>query len=95
MCVYFRWPDHVCPCMQRRPRAFELGAQSAAARQLPRSPLMKFNCSNLTDPPEKPTDVRCQTVQVGSKMSNDVTCHWNPGTRDPVMHTNYTLYIEE
>ncbi|XP_076140563.1 interleukin-6 receptor subunit beta isoform X2 [Alosa pseudoharengus] len=60
------------------------------------------NCSSNTYgilldkgyPPEKPTDVKCQAVQDGAKISSNVTCHWNPGTRDPIMHTKYTLYME-
>ncbi|KAL2100264.1 hypothetical protein ACEWY4_004658 [Coilia grayii] len=45
-------------------------------------------------PPQKPTALKCQSVQKDTKISNNVTCEWNPGTRDPRIQTEYTLCVE-
>ncbi|XP_062869925.1 interleukin-6 receptor subunit beta [Trichomycterus rosablanca] len=43
-------------------------------------------------PPSKPENLTCIALQDGKRMSSNLTCSWEPGTRDPLIPTSYTLY---
>ncbi|KAJ8286724.1 hypothetical protein GJAV_G00042590 [Gymnothorax javanicus] len=45
-------------------------------------------------PPEKPDDLSCMVGQSGESLSSIMTCSWNPGKRDPILNTSYTLVAE-
>lgn len=45
-------------------------------------------------PPLKPKDLNCIAHQDGSIISPELTCSWDPGTRDPIISTNYTLHTK-
>ncbi|KAJ8339608.1 hypothetical protein SKAU_G00363940 [Synaphobranchus kaupii] len=45
-------------------------------------------------PPEKPDNLLCTVVQSGRELSRNLTCSWNPGKRDPILTTTYTLFAE-
>lgn len=44
-------------------------------------------------PPLKPEDLQCIALQDGNNISPELTCSWDPGTRNPIIKTNYTLFI--
>ncbi|KAJ8401901.1 hypothetical protein AAFF_G00374820 [Aldrovandia affinis] len=41
--------------------------------------------------PEKPENVSCIVAQSGEDLSPIMKCSWSPGSRDPILPTNYTL----
>ncbi|XP_064164620.1 interleukin-6 receptor subunit beta-like [Anguilla rostrata] len=45
-------------------------------------------------PPEKPDNLSCVVLQSGKGLSPTMTCFWNPGERDPILNTTYTLLVE-
>ncbi|XP_064158204.1 uncharacterized protein LOC135236011 isoform X2 [Anguilla rostrata] len=45
-------------------------------------------------PPEKPDNLSCIVLQSGKGLSPIMTCFWNPGERDPILNTTYTLLVE-
>ncbi|TSS11555.1 Ankyrin repeat domain-containing protein 55 [Bagarius yarrelli] len=45
-------------------------------------------------PPLKPENLTCIALQDGNNISPELTCSWDPGTRDPIIKTNYTLFIK-
>ncbi|KAI4878836.1 hypothetical protein NFI96_033549 [Prochilodus magdalenae] len=45
-------------------------------------------------PPIKPKNLTCVAVQDGDQLSPNLTCSWDPGTRNPLILTNYTLYAQ-
>ncbi|KAG5834400.1 hypothetical protein ANANG_G00261110 [Anguilla anguilla] len=45
-------------------------------------------------PPEKPDNLSCIVLQSGKGLSRTMTCFWNPGERDPILNTTYTLLVE-
>ncbi|KAG9353595.1 hypothetical protein JZ751_011715 [Albula glossodonta] len=45
-------------------------------------------------PPEKPENISCIVVQSGTELSPEMTCSWFPGKRDPILPTNYTLFMQ-
>ncbi|KAI1905347.1 hypothetical protein AGOR_G00015170 [Albula goreensis] len=47
-----------------------------------------------SDPPEKPENISCIVVQSGTELSPEMTCSWFPGKRDPILPTNYTLFMQ-
>ncbi|XP_058268553.1 interleukin-6 receptor subunit beta [Hemibagrus wyckioides] len=44
-------------------------------------------------PPLKPNNLTCIALQNGKNISPELTCSWDPGKRDPIIRTNYTLSI--
>ncbi|MCI4388367.1 hypothetical protein PGIGA_G00084920 [Pangasianodon gigas] len=48
---------------------------------------------DIGHPPSKPKDLQCIALQDGNSISPELSCSWDPGTRDPMIRTNYTLYI--
>ncbi|XP_010887884.2 interleukin-6 receptor subunit beta isoform X2 [Esox lucius] len=46
-------------------------------------------------PPEKPNNLSCMAVQSGQKISPILNCSWEPGTRDELLKTNYTLHTSD
>ncbi|KAK7126214.1 hypothetical protein R3I93_021560 [Phoxinus phoxinus] len=45
-------------------------------------------------PPLKPENLTCMAVQEGSGISPNLNCFWDPGTRDPLLDTTYTLNVK-
>ncbi|XP_073730027.1 interleukin-6 receptor subunit beta [Misgurnus anguillicaudatus] len=45
-------------------------------------------------PPLKPTNLTCIAIQEQNNISPDLQCFWDPGMRDPILETHYTLYAE-
>ncbi|XP_036451541.1 interleukin-6 receptor subunit beta isoform X2 [Colossoma macropomum] len=43
-------------------------------------------------PPLEPKNLTCVALQVGKMISPNLTCSWDPGTRDPLIRTKYTLF---
>ncbi|KAF5901922.1 ankyrin repeat domain-containing protein 55, partial [Clarias magur] len=43
-------------------------------------------------PPLKPKNLKCIAHQDGTSISNKLNCSWDPGTRDPILNTSYTLH---
>ncbi|XP_026996793.2 interleukin-6 receptor subunit beta-like [Tachysurus fulvidraco] len=46
-------------------------------------------------PPLKPKVVNCIALQDGNNFSPKLTCSWDPGKRDPIINTTYTLFIRD
>ncbi|XP_036384239.1 interleukin-6 receptor subunit beta-like isoform X1 [Megalops cyprinoides] len=47
-------------------------------------------------PPEKPRNLTCMVVlSVHNPSRSPMTCWWDPGTRDPILDTSYTLIVRE
>ncbi|XP_056322292.1 interleukin-6 receptor subunit beta [Danio aesculapii] len=45
-------------------------------------------------PPMKPRNLTCIALQRKKDISPDLNCYWEPGLRDPLLATNYTLYAQ-
>lgn len=45
-------------------------------------------------PPMKPKNLTCIALQRKKDISPDLNCYWEPGLRDPLLATNYTLYAQ-
>ncbi|XP_067290345.1 interleukin-6 receptor subunit beta-like [Pseudorasbora parva] len=45
--------------------------------------------------PLKPKNLTCIAVQEGNDISPNLKCYWEPGSRDPLLDTTYTLYADE
>lgn len=43
-------------------------------------------------PPLKPENLTCVAVQDGEMISPNLTCSWDPGTRNPLIPTTYSLF---
>ncbi|XP_015193115.2 interleukin-6 receptor subunit beta [Lepisosteus oculatus] len=46
-------------------------------------------------PPEKPQNLTCQVLQSGGSLSPLMQCSWDPGNRDPILVTSYTLVAKK
>uniref|UniRef100_A0A9J7WVZ4 Interleukin 6 cytokine family signal transduce n=2 Tax=Cyprinus carpio carpio TaxID=630221 RepID=A0A9J7WVZ4_CYPCA len=44
-------------------------------------------------PPLKPKNLSCIAVQEDKKISPNLNCSWDPGSRDPLLDTTYTVYV--
>uniref|UniRef100_A0A672MYC1 Interleukin-6 receptor subunit beta-like n=1 Tax=Sinocyclocheilus grahami TaxID=75366 RepID=A0A672MYC1_SINGR len=44
-------------------------------------------------PPLKPKNLSCLAVQEGKDISSYLNCSWDPGSRSPLLDTNYTLTV--
>lgn len=44
--------------------------------------------------PSKPKNLTCLALQEDDNFSPNLQCFWNPGTRDPLLNTTYTLHAE-
>lgn len=44
-------------------------------------------------PPLKPENLQCVAVQEGKRVSSKLNCSWDPGKRDPLIPTTYTLTV--
>ncbi|XP_018600443.1 interleukin-6 receptor subunit beta isoform X2 [Scleropages formosus] len=43
-------------------------------------------------PPEMPKNLSCWVLQSGDQLSHIMSCTWNPGARDPLLKTTYSLH---
>ncbi|XP_016318003.1 interleukin-6 receptor subunit beta-like [Sinocyclocheilus anshuiensis] len=44
-------------------------------------------------PPLKPKNLSCLALQEGKDISSYLNCSWDPGSRSPLLDTNYTLTV--
>uniref|UniRef100_A0A8C1Z6S6 Interleukin 6 signal transducer n=1 Tax=Cyprinus carpio TaxID=7962 RepID=A0A8C1Z6S6_CYPCA len=44
-------------------------------------------------PPLKPKNLSCIAVQEDKVISPNLNCSWDPGSRDPLLDTTYTVYV--
>ncbi|CAM4730820.1 unnamed protein product [Leuciscus chuanchicus] len=45
-------------------------------------------------PPLKPENLTCIAVQKGNTISPLLQCYWDPGSRDPLLDTTYTIHVK-
>ncbi|XP_051972953.1 interleukin-6 receptor subunit beta-like [Xyrauchen texanus] len=66
---------------------------SAAKKSLSYEPSCLYGISLIAGyPPLVPKNLTCIAVQEGKAISPKLNCSWDPGTRDPLLDTTYTLY---
>ncbi|XP_051541170.1 interleukin-6 receptor subunit beta-like isoform X2 [Myxocyprinus asiaticus] len=67
----------------------------AAKESLSYEPSCLYGISLITGyPPLVPKNLTCIAVQEDKNISPKLKCSWDPGTRDPLLDTTYTLYAQ-